>query len=211
MSATATKDNPTFSPLPPPNPPPAHPPLPSSSSPAHSLPSGECVFCCEELTSSNFVEYRASLSSPWLPSVYCELCVTSQFIDKQWETYVHNIEAADCAAALKRVITNPPPINVKDAGLPCEAADADGDERGAGEVERFYFHSDAQEHSARLKGSLVGEERAAFWREKKQFLEATEEEEERAKREGGGGGGGVGAAAATVSTEGQKVREEAIK
>ena len=72
-------------------------------------------------------------------------------------------------------------------------------------MEKFYFHSDGAEHSAKLKGSLVGKEREAFWAEKKQFLEATEEEEERAKREGGGG------ALALGRGEGERVKEEAIK
>jgi len=165
-----------------------------SSQQSHGTPSGECVFCCEDLTSDNYVEYRAAPSALWYPSVYCQLCLESQFIEKQFQTYLENIAKADCAAALKRVITNPPPINVKDPGLPCTEEQGGGveggDERGNGEVEKFWFLSDGKEHSAKLKGSLLGEERDKFWAEKKEFLTATEEEEERLKKEGGGGGAG---------------------
>ena len=153
--------------------------------------------------------------------MYCQLCIESQFIEKQWETYLSNIAKADCAAALRRVITNAPPINVKDAGLPCEdtaeeGGTAGGAERGKGEVESFWFCSDGQPHSAKLKGSLTGEERQRFWREKKEFLTATEEEEERQKREtaaaaGAGGARGVEAAAAAISAASEHARSDAIR
>ena len=38
----------------------------------------------------------------------------------QWDKYLENIAKADCAAALRRVLSSPPQINVKDAGLKCE-------------------------------------------------------------------------------------------
>ena len=127
-------------------------------------------------------------AGPWLASVYCQQCLDGQFIAQQWQTYLDNISKADCAAALRRLIVKPPPINVKDAGLPCEdtTTAADEAERGEGEVHSFWYASDGLEHSAKLDGSLLGDDRRRFWEEKKDFLTVTEVEEERQKKEGGG-------------------------
>ena len=52
-----------------------------------------------------------------------------------------------------------------------------------GEVYSFWFSSDDSVHSAKLKGSLEGEERDKFWAEKQAFLTATELQEEITKAE----------------------------
>jgi hypothetical protein len=52
-----------------------------------------------------------------------------------------------------------------------------------GEVFQFWFASDDAVHSAKLKGSLEGAERDAFWAEKQAFLTATELQEEITKQE----------------------------
>lgn len=52
-----------------------------------------------------------------------------------------------------------------------------------GEVFQFWFASDDAVHSAKLKGSLEGAERDAFWAEKQAFLTATELQEELTKAE----------------------------
>ena len=155
-------------------------------------------------------------AGPWLPSLYCQQCLESQFIAQQWQTYLDNIAKADCAAALRRLITKPPPINVKDAGLPCEDnSTADDDtERGEGEVHSFWYASDGAEHSAKLHGSLLGEERRRFWEDKKDFLIVTEVEEERQKKVGSGGGEdgeAATAAAATAASEAERAQQEAVK
>ena len=148
-------------------------------------------------------------AGPWMPSVYCQQCLEGQFIAQQWQTYLDNISKADCAAALRRLITKPPPINVKDAGLPCEdnATTDDDPERGEGEVHSFWYASDGAEHSAKLAGSLMGEERSRFWEEKKDFLTVTELEEERQKKEGGG----TEQAAATAASEAESAQQQAVK
>ena len=139
--------------------------------------------------------------------MYCQLCLDSQFIAQQWQTYLDNISKADCAAALRRLITKPPPINVKDAGLPCEdnTATQDDTERGEGEVHSFWYASDGEEHSAKLSGSLMGEERRRFWEEKKDFLTVTELEEERQKKESGA------AAAEGATGEAETAQQQAVK
>lgn len=162
------------------------------------------------------VVFSSPLAGPWLPSVYCQQCLESQFIAQQWQTYLDNISKADCAAALRRLITKPPPINVKDAGLPCDdnTTDDSDSERGEGEVHSFWYASDGGEHGAKLVGSLVGEERRRFWEEKKDFLTVTAVEEERQKKESGGGGSSAGETAAAVVSEAggaQPQQQEAVK
>ena len=152
-------------------------------------------------------------AAPWLPSVYCQQCIDGQFLANQWQTYLDNISKADCAAALRRLITKPPPINVKDAGLPCEdnSAAEDDTERGEGEVHSFWYASDGAEHSAKLSGSLVGEERQRFWQDKKDFLTVTEVEEERQKKEGTGATEQAAAAAEAVGGEAEGAQQQAVK
>ena len=150
---------------------------PNMSSSLHADPEGDCTFCCEDLTEENYVEYQAIENGPWLKSQYCQQCIEENFIAKQWDRYLENIAKADCAAALRRVLSSPPQINVKDAGLPC------ADNGHNDEVFQFWYASDNAVHSAKLKGSLVGAERDAFWSEKQAFLTATELQEELAKAE----------------------------
>jgi hypothetical protein len=136
----------------------------------HQSPQGECIFCCDDITQENYVEYRGTSTSKWLPAIYCENCIVEQFINRQWQTYLDNMAKADCAAALRRVLSAPPPQCVKDAGLPCE-------DNETGEVYEFWFASTNEIRDAKLKDALEGAERDAFWAEKKAFLEGMEQEE----------------------------------
>jgi hypothetical protein len=62
-----------------------------------------------------------------------------------------------------------PPINLKDkTALPCPD-DA--------EIHSLWYMEDNKEHSAKLKGSLEGEERQKYWDEQKKFYIAEEPEE----------------------------------
>lgn len=93
------------------------------------------------------------------------------FFGLQWQKYLDAIAKADCAAALKRVITAPPPENVKDAGLPCK------DNGLNEEVQEFWFASSQSTVSAKLTDSLSGDAKLAFWLEKQEFLRIQEEME----------------------------------
>jgi len=53
------------------------------SSSAHSSPEGDCVFCCEDFTADNYVEYQAVANGPWLKSIYCQECIQTHFIEAQ--------------------------------------------------------------------------------------------------------------------------------
>ena len=61
------------------------PPAVVQSSSAHSSPEGDCVFCCEDFTADNYVEYQAVANGPWLKSIYCQECIQTHFIDAQVE------------------------------------------------------------------------------------------------------------------------------
>lgn len=121
------------------------------------------------MTQDNYAEYKASPNGKWRPSVYCVDCIEQHFINGQWQKYIELIEKADCAAALKRVITTPPPLHVKDAGYKCEE-----EQNPTGEVYKFWYAKDNQEHSSELKGCLQGEARDKFWAEKKEYMHAME-------------------------------------
>lgn len=140
------------------------------------VPEEDCIFCCEEITASNFAEYRSSSEDVWHPSPYCQDCVQSAFIDSQWTKYVGHVEAADCAAALRRALSTAPPLNVIDIGFKTDLSKI-------GEVYQFFFRHDEGNEikgkvvSARLKGALTGQERENWWNDKKAFLIASEAEE----------------------------------
>ncbi len=64
---------------------------------------------------------RSLLAPPLSLSLFpSQACLQTHFIDAQWGKYLENISKADCAAALRRVLSAPPQINVKDPGLKCE-------------------------------------------------------------------------------------------
>jgi len=134
------------------------------------------MVCCEELTTENYVEFQPRLDGAWLSSPYCGNCIQTSFIGEQWQRYLDQLAKADCAAALRRLITTAPPLNVRDQGLPCKGNGYDD------EVQLFWYASNNSTGSAKLKGSLEGEERKKFWDEKKAFLTATEVSEELAKK-----------------------------
>ena len=138
---------------------------------SHGSPSegATCLCCWDDIISSNFVEYRAISEGQWLPSGFCEMCI-DQLIKTQWETYVKAIEKTTCKAEMRRLLQRGPPINVRDIkALPCP---------DDGEVFSLWYSSDSNEHSAKLDGSLTGDERDTFLKEKINFFAENEPEEE---------------------------------
>lgn len=134
-----------------------------------------CACCWDDITSENYVEYRSFDSSSahsslqWLPSGYCQACV-EQLIKTQWYTYVSSIEKSTCRAEMKRLLARGPPVNVRDPkAMPCP------DER---EVAELWYISDGAVHDAKLEGSLTGEAREAFWKEKLEFFLEDEGDEQ---------------------------------
>lgn len=133
----------------------------------HQQPDGECIFCVMELNADNYAEFKESESAPWRPSVYCSECIQEYFIDKQWEAYLKKIADADCAAALRRILSKPPPLNVQDKGFA-----SDTNEEGI--VHKFWFSNIQKEVSAQLKNTPLGEDRDRFWSDQQENLIALE-------------------------------------
>jgi hypothetical protein len=116
----------------------------------HKLPGegSNCACCWDDLTVENYVEYKSDADSAWMPSLFCENCV-SHLINTQWEIYTKALATTNCKAEQRRLLTRGPPINISDPNaLPCP---------DNSEVFLLWFSSDKQEHSAKLAGSLVGE------------------------------------------------------
>ena len=131
-----------------------------------------CGCCWEDLSAANYVEYRASAESQWLPSKFCEDCV-GILLASQFDQYRKSLSTTTCKAEQRRLLEAGPPINLKDkTALPTP---------DDGEVYSLWYASDGCEHSAKLEGSLEGEERKKFWDEQKDFVikdEKDAEEEE---------------------------------
>lgn len=104
--------------------------------------------CWDDVTPESYVEYKSSAESEWKPSGFCQTCINF-LLNSQWDIYTSALAKSTCKAEQRRLLQHGPPINIKDAkALECP----DG-----GEVFSLWFMSDGLEHSAKLKGSLVGE------------------------------------------------------
>ena len=115
----------------------------------------DCKCCLSEINSNNYVLYKDNIESEYKSSFFCSDCV-SILVETGWNTYISNVNNADCAAALKRLIEKGPPINLRDDyGVPCDNEN--------NEVVIFYFGDGIK--SAKLNGSLVGDERLIWWGE----------------------------------------------
>jgi hypothetical protein len=124
----------------------------------------ECVVCCDTIDEKTFVLYKDQKEGEWKSSSFCSSCV-KHMIKTSWKTYVDKIEKADCADALKKSVNIGPPINFRDQGVPCE--------NKTKEVQSFYYDGESQ--SAKLEGSLIGEERTKWWDNVKAEIKRMEE------------------------------------
>mmetsp|Transcript_13013 Transcript_13013/g.21659 ORF Transcript_13013/g.21659 Transcript_13013/m.21659 type:complete len:168 (+) Transcript_13013:66-569(+) len=136
----------------------------------HSIVEGStCMSCWDDIDTTNYVEFKSSAESPWIPSGFCEVC-TSYLLKSQWDLYTSALAKTTCKAEQRRLLKAGPPINLKDVkALPCP---------DDGEVHLLWFMSDNQDHSAKLEGSLEGEERMKYWNDQTDFYAEDEPEEE---------------------------------
>ena len=116
--------------------------------------------CWDDIDATSYVEYRASQEAEWKSSGFCQVCV-SYLLTSQWELYTSALAKTTCKAEQRRLLAAGPPMNLKDAKA-LETPD------GA-EVHSLWFMSDGQEHSAKLDGSLLGDERTKYWEDQKSF------------------------------------------
>ncbi|KEG04563.1 conserved Plasmodium protein, unknown function [Plasmodium vinckei vinckei] len=120
-----------------------------------------CLICYDDINENNYIEYKTDENSQWHPSMFCMNC-TGILIDTQYHKYVDNVQKSDCLKEQTSLLKMGPPINVKDKnGFPL----SDGKE-----IHSLWYFCDKQVHSAKLDGSLVGEERMKMWEELKKFL-----------------------------------------
>ena len=127
-----------------------------------------CACCWDDIDSSNYVEYKSSETSGWFSSHYCSMCI-DHLLKSQWHVYVNALEKTTCKAEQRRLLSKGPTINIKDQkALPCP---------DDGEVYILWYLSDNQEHSAKLEGSLIGDERQKYWDEQSAFYIADEKDD----------------------------------
>jgi hypothetical protein len=81
-------------------------------------PDFECLVSMEEINNENYVEYQTFPSHTWHTS-YLSQAVVEQLLQTQFETYMNQIQSADCQAELRRLLARGPPIYISDPhGLP---------------------------------------------------------------------------------------------
>ncbi|ANQ09996.1 Uncharacterized protein PCOAH_00046200 [Plasmodium coatneyi] len=120
-----------------------------------------CLICYDDIDESNYIEYKTSQFSEWHPSMFCQSC-TGILIQTQYHKYINNVQKSECLREQKNLLEMGPPINVKDKnGFPF----SDGKE-----IYSLWYFCDKKIHSAKLDGSLEGEERMKLWNELKNFL-----------------------------------------
>src|SRR5579871_1838678 len=89
----------------------------------------DCKFCTDEITKDNYVLYTDHLvnesvlenninSVEWKRCIYCSDCIVI-LLNESWNNYLNKVKQADCASALKRLIDEGPPINLKDPQIEC--------------------------------------------------------------------------------------------
>ena len=123
----------------------------------------ECASCFDNMNKHNYVLYKDNEQGNWMPCIYCSVCI-DYMLKSNWENYVKQIDTADCAVALKRLIERGPPINFRDNHLECK--------NETGEVYKFYY--DNAEQSSKLHGSLTGDEREKWLQDKSEILSIME-------------------------------------
>ncbi|CZU00193.1 hypothetical protein PFAG_05589 [Plasmodium falciparum Santa Lucia] len=120
-----------------------------------------CLICYDDIDESNYIEYKTDEHSKWYPSKFCLTC-TGILIDSQYEKYINSVQKSECLKEQTSLLKMGPPINVKDKnGYP------QSDDK---EIYSLWYFCDKKIHSAKLKGSLMGEERMKLWNELKNFL-----------------------------------------
>jgi hypothetical protein len=126
-----------------------------------------CCVCLDDITEDNFVLCRESSTDNFKECVGCSECVLN-LLENKWNVYAESVEKADCASALKKSVKFGPPINLRCYDL----------ENVTDKVKEYHeFYLNKEIISAKLKGSLIGEEREKWIKEQNVILEYLESEE----------------------------------
>lgn len=149
-----------------------------SESTIHATPAegATCASCWDDLGKETYVEYKADSAGAWLPSGFCQDCI-GMLLKSQWTKYKESLSTTTCKAEQRRLLDRGPPVNLSDKNaLPCPTG-------AHAEVYMLWYMSDGEEHSAKLEGSLEGEERERYWNEQKAFYIIDEKEDEEEGKE----------------------------
>ena len=116
-----------------------------------------CKSCFDDLVNDNMVKYQINNNNTWLLSNYCETCV-NYLINNSWKIFKDSVEKADCKKALNKILEVGPPINLRDkGGFPNPI-----DNNLLTEVDKLLFCRENIIKSAKLKDSLIGNEREQY-------------------------------------------------
>jgi len=133
------------------------------------LKGASCMVCYEDIEEANYLEYQTSEGSQWFPSRFCSECVES-IRQSQFGKYISDLAKTTCAKEQKRLLERGPPINIHDThGFP----ESDGEE-----IYSLWSLATKQVITAKLEGSLEGEERLKLWEAEKAFIIHNEAEVE---------------------------------
>jgi len=122
----------------------------------------DCVCCFEPFEGSNKVDYQNHVDDSWRQSPYCLDCIT-HLQNTNWDKYINDVTKADCKASLRRALEDGPPIYIRDKAFETEGINNTG--------EIFQLRCEGKVISAKLKGSLEGDERNKWWNEWKNIME----------------------------------------
>ena len=139
---------------------------------AREVPAGmTCRASYEDIDKDSYVEYQSYPSGVWRACEYSQPTV-EYLLANGYKMYMKDFEKAstDCAAAVRRIIGNGPPVYLSDLNH----ADAMPLEAGEVRVDKFWFMSNNSTVTGKLEGSLEGEEREKKWQEQKALLAAME-------------------------------------
>lgn len=117
----------------------------------------ECLITFDDIDESNYCEYQTAPSMLWYPAKASSDAI-EHLRRTQYRRYVERVQATDCAAEMKRLLTAGPPIYVEERNvMPLPDSET--------HVVRLWTMADDTEVDAVLEGALQGDERQAFWDE----------------------------------------------
>lgn len=113
----------------------------------------DCSFCFNEIT--DCVEYKKNTTNEWFQSSICFECI--MYLKRsQYGDYITQIQSTDCKRTLKRLLEMGPPLWVHDVNV-FKNVDYENNENV------IEFKCNDEIISARLEGSVDGEERKRLW------------------------------------------------
>ena len=92
----------------------------------------------------------------WKPALY-EQSVIEKLLQEQFHDYLNKVKTTDCQAELRRLLSEPPPLYLKDEHALPLAQETDT------YLHQLWFASDDSYRSSKLDGAKEGDERVALW------------------------------------------------